>query len=76
MKLPKITKEAVLYIDATPDKEYPIRILEAYLENANAMWIVDGIEDNTKLIYDVMNKDQEKRIVILEKAISILMGKI
>jgi len=34
----KLSQEPILYIDATPNDDYPIRILRAYRENCNATW--------------------------------------
>lgn len=72
MKLPTITKQKILYIDATSDNSYPLRILQAYRENCNMKWEVHGLSKNKKTIYDMMNKHQDERAEILDKAIAVL----
>ena len=34
-KLPDLTQEQIRHVNATPDKEYPIRILKAYRKVKN-----------------------------------------
>ncbi|KKN91139.1 hypothetical protein LCGC14_0220040 [marine sediment metagenome] len=63
----KYTQESILHVDATPDDEYPLRILRAYRENCNVRWEVSG--DIDSLPYDVMNEACEQRAKILDKAI-------
>ena len=67
-KLPAVTQEVILGIDATPDKEYPLRILRAYRENCNCKWVTDKPD----LLFDKMNKDCDKRVKILDEAIGVL----
>lgn len=67
-KLPPITQEPIIYVNATPDNGYPLRILKAYRENCNCKWIVDPPSD----LYDMMNGMCDKRAIILDKAIKIL----
>ncbi len=64
--------EALTEVDATPNDKYPIRILEAHLHNTKVRFAtnVDGSCDNP--LYQVMNKDCEKRAIILCEAIAIL----
>jgi hypothetical protein len=61
-----------LNIDATPDGGYALRILKTYRMRCNEKWIVKGISDNEKLIYDAMNDAQDKRAIELDKAIAKL----
>ena len=72
--LPNLTQQPVLYVDATPDDDYPLRILQAYRDNCNSFWEVHGLEENEKLIYDMMNKVQKQRAKILDKAIQKLIS--
>ena len=69
IKLPDLTQEPIKYVDATPDDEYPLRILRAYRKDCNCMW-----ETNPPgyPIYDMMNEHQIQRAAILDKAIEAL----
>lgn len=63
------------HVDATPNDEYPIRILEAYLEDTKYMWSTSTSEKGEKElpeIMKIMNKWNKERAKILKKAISIL----
>ena len=60
------------YVDLTPDKDLPLRILRCYRARCNEKWDVSGVSDGTIQIYDAMNADQDKRAVILNMAIKIL----
>ena len=73
MNLPKLTQEPIIHVDATPDDDYPLRILKAYRENCNVRWsdTPDG-GDSSKWLFKQMNKDCEKRAEILDRAIVIL----
>jgi len=70
--LPEITKQEVKYIDATPDEDYPLRILRTYRDNCDCLWATgtDGSCDNP--LFQHMNEDQHRRAVILDKAIKKL----
>ena len=66
-------KQEMKFIDSTPDKEYPIRILIAYLE-ASKVTVSDntlGLPINNEML-NIMNKANEERRVLLEEAINIL----
>jgi len=71
-KLPELTQQPIWHIDGTPNDDYPLRILRVYRENCNSYWVVEGIPDNEKLIYDMMNEYQKQRAEILDKAIEKL----
>ena len=76
MELPKLTKEPMLHVDLTPNEDLPLRILKAYREDCNCNWAEDtdgGEVKNPLLIY--MNKNNEERAEILDKAIKILEEK-
>ena len=68
-KLPALTQQPVLEVDATPNEDYPLRILEAYRENCNMRWVTrsDGKCDDP--FYQLMNLHQEERAKILDQAI-------
>jgi len=66
--LEELNKEPVRFVDATPGDDYPLRILRAYLENAELRY--QGAPDGT--LSDAMNKMNEQREAILRKAIGVL----
>lgn len=68
-------KEPLQHVDATPDADYPIRILKAHLHNAEVVWDYEGeFGVGGKKIINEMNKISEKRRELLKQAISILEG--
>ena len=71
-------KQEILYVDATPDEGYPLRILEAYRERCNYKWSTTSSEIDTGInkIMGVMNDAQDERANILDKAIAILRERI
>ena len=73
MSIPELTKQPVLYLDSTPDNDYPLRILQAYRQQCDCKWgdSSDGSEPQNPLL-KMMNEDCEKRAVILDKAITKL----
>lgn len=73
MKLPKITRQPILYVDETPDRNYVLRILRAYRENCNCQWsdTTEGTETENPLL-KMMNEHCEQRALLLDKAIAIL----
>ena len=72
-KLPELTQQSILHVDATPDENYPLRILQAYRENCNSQWEVHGLPEKETLIYDAMNEHQKQRAKILDEAIKKLL---
>ena len=72
MKSPKLTKEPLHHVDATPNEGYVLRILRAHLHNAECLWEVRGLDKKGAKIYDLMNEHCEQRAELLRKAISIL----
>jgi hypothetical protein len=62
-RMDKLEPLQILVVDATPDENYPIRILEAYYQNAKRKWT--GGSDWEQQ----MNEAQEKRKRILQKSI-------
>ena len=72
-KNPPVTQEPILHVDCTPDSEYPLRILRAYLENTNVRWDLSGeFSKEVRVIYEGMNEASAKRARILDRAIRIL----
>lgn len=67
-KLPPITQEAILGVDGTPNREYPLRILRAHRENCNCKWV----SDSPNPLFDVMNEMCDQRAKILDAAIKVL----
>ena len=67
-KLPDLTQQPVQFIDATPDEEYPLRILRAYRENCNCKWS----SDTENALIKAMNEMNDKRAEILDRAIERL----
>lgn len=62
-----LTREEMLWVDATPDADYPLRILRAYLRNTTLRTISEP-----PLLGEIMNKAQDERAVILQDAIDRL----
>ena len=64
--------EALIYVDATPDEGYPLRILEAHLtNNMSGVWMGDA---TSQRMCDVMNQASDERTKLLRGAIAILRG--
>ena len=63
------------FLDATPNEEYPIRILQAYRNQAIVKWATatDGSCDNP--LFKIMNEHCDKRAAILDEAIKVLSAK-
>lgn len=60
-----------MYVDATP-KGYALRLLRAYRRRCDEKWIVEGLPDNEKLVFEYMNECQDMRAKELDMAIEIL----
>ena len=75
---PKVTQEPIIGIDATPNEEYPLRILRTYRENCNCRFSStssSGEDEELDPFCKVMNEACEKRARFLDVAIEILEGK-
>ena len=72
-KLPPMTGEPVIHVDATPDEGYPLRILRAHRQNCDCRWS-DTYEggDTENPLLRAMNEANDKRAAILDRAISVL----
>ncbi len=72
-ELPRITQQAVMHIDCTPDDDYPLRILRVYRQHCDCQWAEDteGRETENPLL-KMMNEANDKRARILNKAITKL----
>lgn len=65
-------KQSVLFgFDATPDSDYVIRILEAYVDDSTYTDNLAGIESTNPLVV-MMNEQQTKRNALLRSAIATL----
>lgn len=71
-KYPDITQQAIEYVDGTPDKHYPIRILQAYRENCNCKWATNTTGECDNPLFELMNEHCDQRAKILDEAIKIL----
>lgn len=60
--------ESLVYVNATPDEGYVLRILEAHLINCQSRWVATP----PSILVDMMNQLQEDRAKLLHKAIEIL----
>jgi len=69
MELPDISQQAVEYIDATPNEDYPLRILKSYRQRCDCNWA--SVLNHHPLI-QMMNKQNVQRAEILDRAITIL----
>jgi len=72
MKLPKLTQAPVEFVDATPDDDLPVRILKVYRDNYSCNW--ETTDSDPSPIWATMNKHNEERVKILNKAINKLQG--
>jgi len=72
----ELTQEPIQYVDATPDEEYPLRILQAYRENCNCKF-TDNTAGNEPehWLCKQMNEDCDKRAAILDRAIMVIKTK-
>ncbi len=70
----EVTQEPVKFIDATPNEEYPLRILRAYRENCNCLWADSSDPDKevTNPLFKLMNDAQRERASILDRSIDKL----
>lgn len=73
-EFPPFTQEAIQHIDSTPDADYPIRILRAYRSDTNCRYEVTGVDDESKVLWDMLNDHQDQRAKILDKALDILLS--
>lgn len=65
----RLTKQPVMYVDGTPDKDYPLRILEAYRKNCDVRWVS---QDTDNELFAIMNEHCEQRAQVLDQAIALL----
>lgn len=72
MKTPELRPEPLMHVDATPDENYALRILQAHRQNCNCKYEVHGLDKNGTKFWDMMNEIQDKRAETLDKAIKIL----
>lgn len=67
-RIPELTRQPVLYVDATPDSGLPLRILRAHRENCACKFVADPPSP----LITMMNELNDQRAVILDRAIAIL----
>jgi len=72
-KIPRLTRQPLLYVDGTPDDDYPLRILQAYRQECDCKWTdtSDGTDTENPLL-KMMNAHCEQRAEILDEAIKKL----
>lgn len=68
MNLPNFTQEPINHVDATPNDEYPLRILKAHRENCNCKW--EAVPNDP--FVELMNKHCDLRAKLLDRAIEVL----
>jgi hypothetical protein len=69
----KESKIQIFHVDATPNEEYPLRILRAYRNNCDFMYSESSQEiDESNPLIKALNDSQRKRAEILDEAIAIL----
>jgi len=74
-ELPPINGETILHINGTPDKDYPLRILQAYRQNCDCKWADNtGKNEPTNSLFKMMNEQNDKRAMLLDKAITKLLA--
>lgn len=61
------------FVNATPDDDYPIRILQAHRDDCDIKWATSS-DDSTgqNALSKIMNEHNEQRAVILDKALEKL----
>ena len=69
MKLPELTQQPVLFIDGTPNEDYPSRILKAYRQNCDCMWSDTTNGEPQNPLLKLMNEHNKQRAEILDKII-------
>ena len=75
-RLPELTPQPILFVDGTPDDNYPVRILLAYRQLCDCKWAesTDGSESTNPLL-KLMNEHCEQRAKILDSAIIKLQSR-
>lgn len=73
LELPELSQQPLYNVDGTPDLGYPLRILRAHRVNCDCRFVssTNGNEETNPLLIE-MNRLQEKRAELLDKAIAIL----
>ncbi len=72
-----LKNQSLLHIDATPDKTYPLRILQAYRRQCDTCFAstvtVNTDKDFPSILVQVMNDLQKQRAALLDDAIANLV---
>ena len=73
-ELPPINRQPIHHVDATPNDDYPLRILRTYRQGCDCRWsdTTNGTDTENPLL-KMMNDHCEQRAKILDKAIEKLM---
>jgi len=72
-ELPGMNEIPIQHIDATPNKGYPLRILQAYRQDCDCRWGEDtGGSEPTNPLLKQMNEQCDQRAKILDEAINKL----
>ncbi len=73
MSLPEVTQQPIIYVDATPNGGYVLRILQAYRQNCNCKWADTSSPNETQNpLLVMMNETNDKRARLLDKSIALL----
>ena len=72
-EFPKLTQQPILFVDGTPNEDYPLRILRVYRQNCDCFWAESssGNEPQNPLLI-LMNDHNRQRAEILDRAIEVL----
>lgn len=70
-ELPPISQQPIVFVDATPDAGYPLRILRAYRQHCECKWIITSPEHDNPVNH-IMNEHNEQRAKILDRAVAVL----
>ena len=70
-----MNEQSILHIDATPNASYPLRILITYRALCDSRYAstTDTNKDGPSAFIQMMNEMQEKRAVLLDRAICVLL---
>ena len=68
-----LTRAPVVWLDATPDADYPLRLLRAHRESHTVRWAqaIDGDEASARAV-ERIEQDQNDRVRYLDEAIRVL----
>jgi len=70
-KLLYLSQHPLRYVDATPDRDYPLRIIRTYLENSQIVIEEKGGDKPSKFI-KMLNDANKERVKVLKEALDVL----